>query len=130
MFKTIRSAAAAAFVAMLGVSATQPAAAFVAPTPDAIIAASSFTSTVSCGGVDCDAPSQRGYTFYGRYKGAADHGNRRNRWRDSKSRRFRSQNRFDREPRHYDRRWRQHREQRQVRRAVQGLITTFIDRGW
>ena len=69
MFKTLKATLAAALVT-LGVIASQAqtANAFTAPAPDAITTAGSLATNVSCGGVDCDHSSQRGYTYYGRYK--------------------------------------------------------------
>lgn len=125
MFKIINSAAA--FAALIAVAASTPAAAFIAPAPDAIAqpaeAAGSLVTTVSCGGVDCDAPSQRGYTYQGRYGSGGRHAGTRNRWRDSRSRRYGSNRR-------YDRRWRGYDDRREVRRAVRNLIGALADRRW
>ena len=64
MFKTLKATLAAALVT-LGVAATasQPANAFTAPSA-AAITANTLTTNVSCGGIDCDHPSQRGYRRY------------------------------------------------------------------
>ena len=64
MFKSLKATLAAALV-ILGVAATasSPANAFTPPFVDAITA-DTLTTNVSCGGIDCDHPSQRGYRRY------------------------------------------------------------------
>jgi hypothetical protein len=119
MFKTLK----ATFAAALGVIASQaqPAAAFTAPVPDAITAAGTLATNVSCGGVDCDHPSQRGYTYYGRYKSESHYyGRRRHRsYRGYEDRRYRRAGRC------------KHRsERRRVRRAIRNLVGAIVDRRW
>ncbi len=89
MFKTLKATLAAALVT-LGVAATasQPANAFTAPSADAITA-DTLTTNVSCGGIDCDHPSQRGYRRYnsegrgyGRRRYRSYRANRRDSYRD------------------------------------------------
>ena len=121
MFKTLKATLAAALVT-LGVIATQAqtANAFTAPAPDAITAAGSLATNVSCGGVDCDHPSQRGYTFYGRFKSERyyySHGYRS--YRGEEYRRYR------RRPRGYHRS-----ERRSVDRAIRNLVGAIVDRRW
>jgi hypothetical protein len=120
MFKTLKATFAAALVT-LGVIANQvqPAAAFTAPAPDAITAAGSLATNVSCGGVDCHHPSQRGYTYYGRYKLESHYYGRR---------RYRSYRGY--EDRRYRRggRWKHRSERRRVRRAIRNLVGAIVDR--
>ena len=89
MFKTLTATLAAALVT-LGVAATasQPANAFTAPSADAITA-DTLATNVSCGGIDCDHPSQRGYRRYnyegrgyGRRRYRSYRANRRDSYRD------------------------------------------------
>ena len=121
MFKTLKATLAAALVT-LGVIATQAqtANAFTAPAPGAITAAGSLATNVSCGGVDCDHPSQRGYTFYGRFKSERyyySHGYR--------SYRGEEYCRYRRRPRGYPRS-----ERRSVDRAIRNLVGAIVDRRW
>jgi hypothetical protein len=122
MFKTLKATLAAALVT-LGVIASQAqtANAFTAPAPDAITTAGSLATNVSCGGVDCDHPSQRGYTYYGRYKSERHYYGRR---------RYRSYRGY--EDRRYRRggRWEHRSERRRVRRAIRNLVGAIVDRRW
>jgi hypothetical protein len=122
MFKTLKATLAAALVT-LGVIATQAhtANAFTAPAPDAITAAGSLATNVSCGGVDCDHPSQRGYTFYGRFK-SERHYYGRSRYRSYRGEEYR---RYRRRPRGYHRS-----ERRSVDRAIRNLVGAIVDRRW
>jgi hypothetical protein len=113
MFKTIKATVAVAAVAFT-VAAAQPAAAFTAPSPQAIAPQIGLATTVSCGGIDCDHVSQRGYSYRGRYRGEG------RRYRD---RRWRGDRRYG---RRHDRHWRE----RRVRRAVGNLIGALVDRRW
>lgn len=110
MFKIIKSAAAIA--ALFAVAAATPAAAFMAPAPDAIAqpagAAGSLVTTVSCGGIDCDdvRPRRRSYSYSYSFKSRYASGGR------------------------HDRHWRGHDDRREVRRAVRNLIGAIADRRW
>lgn len=128
MFKFLKATAAAALLA-LGIAAadTTPANAFVPVSPDAIATGANLTTNVSCGGIDCDAPSQRGYTFYGRYHAEPRYrGGRRYRsYRRDEFRGYRSRRWQHRQVRR-GRKW----KQRRVRRAVRNLVDAFAGGRW
>ncbi len=128
MIKFLKATAAAALLA-LGIAAadTTPANAFVPVNPDAIATGANLTTNVSCGGIDCDAPSQRGYTFYRRYNAEPRHRGGRG-YRSDHRGEFRG---------YRSRRW-QHRDvrrgrnwkERRVRRAVRNLVDAFAGSRW